>query len=112
LVLTVSPLLRDLVVAVLSPHICLDVIEVVESRALLADRLHALSPALVLIGLAAGESDAVALETLAAVPGAKVLLLAANAALARLYEAPGRCVTFTDFSHQDLIGALAPRVEG
>ncbi len=70
---TVSPLLGEILLAALLPHLKLDVIATLETREGLAASLSAWSPDLVLVGLLGAETEAVALAMLAVVPTAKIL---------------------------------------
>ncbi len=65
-VVTLSPFLRELVTNVLSPDIVVDVIELLDTRERLTERLRDLAPDLVLVGLLDAETDTVALPLLAA----------------------------------------------
>ncbi len=105
LIVTVPPLLRDLVVAVLPPQ-SLDVIAVLDTRAALAARLAALAPDLVLLGLRGTETDAVARPLLALRPRARVLVLAADARAAWLHQAAGPPAALPGLSAAALRAAL------
>ncbi len=105
-VVTLSPLLRELVTNVLSPEIVIDVIEVFAARELLTERLPDLAPDLVLVGLLDAETDTVALPLLAASPSARVLVLASNGETAWLHESGGRHARLSDVSVQGLKEAL------
>jgi chemotaxis response regulator CheB len=105
-VVTLSPLLRELVTNVLSPEIVIDVIEVLAARERLTERLPDLAPDLVLIGLLDAETDAVALPLLAASPSARILVLANNGEHAWLHESRGRHARLSDLSVHGLKEAL------
>jgi DNA-binding NarL/FixJ family response regulator len=106
LIVTVSPLLADLVKTVLRPHLFLDVVEVLSTRDRLMERLHDLSPDLVLLGLLNSEDDSCAVPLLAALVSVRILALAANGAQAWLYEAGPHRTALSKLSPSDLIDAL------
>ena len=106
LIVTVSPLLADLVKAVLQPHLLLDVVEVLPTRDRLMERLQGISPDLVLLGLLNGEDDACAIPLLAALLSVRILVLAANGAQAWLYETGPHRTALPKLSSSDLIEAL------
>jgi chemotaxis response regulator CheB len=106
LIVTVSPLLADLVKAVLQPHLFLDVVEVLSTRDRLMERLQDISPDLVLLGLLKGEDDACAIPLLAALLSVRILVLAANGAQAWLYETGPHRTTLPKLSSSELIDAL------
>lgn len=106
LVVTLSPLLRELVADVLPPQISIDVIEVLDSRERVAQRLRDLAPDLVLIGLLGAETDAVAAPLLSALPSVRVLVLAQNGEHAWLHQSQGRRVALSNFSLRALVEAI------
>lgn len=106
LVVTLSPLLRELVTSVLPSPISVDVIEILESRQGVAERLRDLAPDLVLIGLVDAETDAIALPLLAALPSVRILVLARNGAHAWLHQPHGRRTVLSDLSVQALRAAM------
>jgi chemotaxis response regulator CheB len=103
---TVSPLLADLVKAVLQPHLFLDVVEVLPIRHRLMERLQDVSPDLVLLGLLNGEDDTCAVPLLAALVSVRILVIAANGAAAWLYETGPLRTALPNLSSSDLIEAL------
>jgi chemotaxis response regulator CheB len=106
LVVTLSPLLRELVTSVLQPRFFVDVVEVLESREPVARRLRDLAPDLIWIGLLDGETDAVAVPLLAVLPSVRVLVLARNGADAWLHGPQGRRTVLSDLSVEALRAAL------
>jgi len=110
LVVSLSPFLRELVRSVLEPQISLDAVEVLAAREFVAERIRKITPDLVLLGLkeveTEAEADAAALQLLAALPNARVLVLAHNGESAWLYGTPGRRVTLSDLSVAPLKDAL------
>jgi DNA-binding NarL/FixJ family response regulator len=103
---TLSPFLCELVTNALSPEIVVDVIEALDTRERLRERLRELAPDLLLIGLLDAEKDAVALPLLAAAPSMRVLVLASNGEHAWLHDAPGRRASLPNVSIHALKEAL------
>jgi chemotaxis response regulator CheB len=110
LVVTVSPLLAELVTGILRPHVPLDVVGVLQSRDLLEDSLRSIAPDLVVIGLARGETDDCALPLLAVLPSAEILVLEPTGRHAWLYEMRPHRIALIDLSPATLIDALASRL--
>ncbi len=109
LVVTVAPLLAELVIGVLAPYLRCDVVGVLDNREELAAHLAALAPDLVLLGLLAGETDASARALLAMLPTAKILALAPSGQHAWLHEMRPRRTTLADLSVTTLVTTLAAR---
>jgi hypothetical protein len=109
LVVTVSPLLTDIVTTVLQRRLTLDMIGVLPTRERLAELLLELSPDLVLFGLLDTETDASARPLLVALPTARFVVLAANGQQAWLYEMRPHRTALTNFSLPALSGVLAAR---
>ena len=55
--ITMSPLFRDLVTELIAAHCNVDLVAELDSREAIEQRLQAVAPELVLIGLGAGEGD-------------------------------------------------------
>jgi hypothetical protein len=106
---TVSPLLGELLLATLLPHLSLDVIAILETREGLGASLGAWSPDLVLLGLLGGETDAAAQAVLALVPTAKILAVTANGAPAWLLEPHGPPLALSDLSAHEMVLEVAAR---
>ncbi|HKF61091.1 MAG TPA: hypothetical protein VKB42_07005 [Dongiaceae bacterium] len=70
---TMSPLLRDVVTALLTDHVTVDVVAAFDTRAEGEGRLEDIDPNLILIGLQPGESDEIAASLLTRLPSAKVV---------------------------------------
>lgn len=98
LVVTVAPLLADLVRDALRPHLTLDIVAVLHTREQLLRPLRALAPDLVLLGLTGSETDACARPLLLALPSTTILVLAANGQHAWLYEMQPRRIALPDLS--------------
>lgn len=106
LVVTVSPLLADLVADALKTDAPVDIVEVLSRREYLPARLRELAPELLLLGLADGEGDHVATPLLPLSPTTRILTLAPDGRDASLQwvDAAGvsRRRAFSDFSAADL----------
>jgi chemotaxis response regulator CheB len=109
LVVTVSPLLADVLTAALQRRLALDVIDFLPTRERLVEQLQELAPDLVLLGLLDSETDASARPLLVALPTARFVVLAANGQQAWLYEMRPHRTALTNFSLPALTGALAAR---
>ena len=109
LIVTISPLLRSLVVGALQPHFGIDIVDITETRDGLTARLAALAPDLVLLGLGPDEDDAAAIALLHAMPTARVLALAPDGARAWLHEMRPYRTILADLSVPALIQSLAQR---
>jgi hypothetical protein len=106
LVVTLPPLLADLITSVLEPHLSLDVIGVMPTRERLAERLRELRPELVLLGLNDGEKDSCAQPLLKVLPSARILVLRKNGQDAWLYKMRPHRTVLMNVSLSSLIGAL------
>lgn len=105
-VVTLSPLLRDLVIEVLSLEFVIDVVEVLPTREGLADRLNRIAPELVLVGLLDSETTAIAPPLLAGCPATRLLLFAPNGEHAWLYQSGRPVEPLTALTLQALRNAL------
>jgi DNA-binding NarL/FixJ family response regulator len=103
---TVAPLLAAIVTEALSRGLELELLADLEQRAGLQERLRALQPELVVIGLSVGESDQLGVELLAQLPASRFLLIDAAGDYAYLHEMlPVRRVLH-DFSPDNLLAAI------
>jgi len=110
-VVTMSPLLADIVLNFLQSHLAVDVIGVLDDREELALRLAAIRPDLVLLGLLGSESDACARPLLALLPYARFLVLAPNGQHAWLHEMRPHRLALRYFSKRGLLRTLASRYD-
>jgi DNA-binding NarL/FixJ family response regulator len=109
LVVTVAPLLADLIQKVLRPNLTLDIVGVLSTRESLPQHLRVLAPDLLLLGLTQSETDAIALPLLATVPSAAILVVAPSGQHAWLYEMQPHRSAMLDLSVAALARALASR---
>lgn len=103
---TVSTLLTDIIKEVVSSRVTLDVVAEFGERQSLGERLPALAPDIVLIGLYPGETDAIGPTLLRIVPAAKVIAISSDGRHAYLHEMRGRRARLFDFSPSALIAAI------
>jgi hypothetical protein len=108
MVVTVSPLLAELVTGVLAPSMDIEVIGRLDGRGDLARQMLDLRPDLVLIGLVGSETHDIALTLLDILPSVKILVLARDATRAWLFTSKDTCSFSSDLSVLGLIGLLAP----
>jgi DNA-binding NarL/FixJ family response regulator len=104
---TILPLLADIIFAVVCEELHLELIGQFHDRDALADRLPALAPDLVVIGLRPGEADQIGAFTLELVPAAKVLVLSHDGRGAYLYDTQRGRIVLQDFSPATLLARLA-----
>ena len=111
-VVTVPPLLADLVLDVLRPHLELRVDAVLGDRDRLADHLRALTPDLVVLGLRQNENDDLAAALLSTLPTAEFLVVAANGQHAWLYGMRPHRTALNDLTVSALVAALTAQFKG
>jgi DNA-binding NarL/FixJ family response regulator len=99
-------LLSDIITQAMKPEIELDVVAEFHSGDLLKQQLSLIAPELILIGLQAGETNAIAAKALAAAPAAKVIAFSADCRHAYLYEMRPYQMTLTDVTPAALAGAI------
>ena len=109
LVVTLAPLLADLIRDVLQPKFTLDIVGVLHTRESLPQSLRGLAPDLLLLGLKEGETDAIALPLLATLPSVAILVMAPNCQHAWLYEMRPHRSVLSDLSVEALAQALVSR---
>ncbi len=103
---TLSPLLSDIITRAVEQDIELDVVARIDDRDPLGERLRLVVPELVLIGLRVGESDAIAATALTAAPTAKVIAFSADCRYAYLHEMRPYQATIIDVTPAALAGAI------
>jgi DNA-binding NarL/FixJ family response regulator len=110
-VVTMAPLLADIVLNLLQSHFAIDVIAVLGDREALAQRLADIRPDLVLLGLVESESDGCARPLLALLPYARILVLAPNGQHAWLHEMRPHRRALRYLSKRALLRTLAARYQ-
>jgi hypothetical protein len=108
-IVTVSPLLSEMTLAVLLPYLPLEIIGILETRQDIATVLAHAAPDLLLLGLLENERETFAGSLLLMWPSMKVLALAANGQRAWLLETDQPPLALPDLSVPALISALVPR---
>ncbi len=109
LMVTVSPLLGEMTLAVLLPYLPLEIIGILETRQDIATMLAQAAPDLLLLGLLENEPETVAESLLAMFPSMKVLAFAADARRAWLFETAQPPLSLPDLSVPALVGTLVSR---
>jgi DNA-binding NarL/FixJ family response regulator len=102
---TISRLLTDIVIEVLSHRIDFELIAEVDTRDNLVERLRSLRPDIVIVGLFDGETDEIGSLILSAMPTIKVLAITSDQHDAFLYEMRPHRTVMSKFSLETLIAA-------
>lgn len=110
--ITMSPMLGDIITRAVAGNVVLDVVARLDGENATADRLRMLTPELILIGLSAHESDAVALAALAVAPTAKVIAFTADCRHAHLLEMRPHRALLIDVTPAALVDAILGRSTG
>jgi chemotaxis response regulator CheB len=103
---TMSPLLRDVVTALLTDHVAVELIAALDSRADSERTLEDIDPNLILIGLKPGESDEIASRLLMRIPGAKVVAFSHDGRDACVHEMRHHRQMLPDVSPQGVVEAI------
>ena len=111
-VVTVSPLLADLLLEPLRPHLELRIDAVLGHRDRLEEHLRALAPDLVVLGLRQNETDEIAGALLPILPTAEFLVVAANGQHAWLYGIDPHYTALNELTVSALVAALTARFKG
>jgi chemotaxis response regulator CheB len=101
-----SPLLSDIITQAIKPEIELDVVADFPSGDLLKEQLRLIAPELILIGLQAGDTAAIAATALAAAPAARVIAFSADCRHAYLHEMRPSQMVLIDVTPAALAGAI------
>ncbi|MGB8898414.1 MAG: hypothetical protein WCC90_03770 [Methylocella sp.] len=104
--ITMPPLFRDLITELVASPRGLNVVAELDSRQELEERLHPLSPDLVLIGLAKNEGDETGLSLVRLLPNAKVIALSSGGRHAFVHQTQRQRTILPDVSPQTLIDAI------
>jgi DNA-binding NarL/FixJ family response regulator len=105
-IITMSPLLADIFRELLSPQVAIEVVAEIGHDGPLEQRLRALQPDLVLIGLRSGEADGIALSVVMALPHAKVIAFSSDARHAYVYKMRPHRTELNDVSKDALLAIL------
>jgi len=105
-VVTMSPMLRDIVQELPPGRLRLEIVAEFTTRDLLCDRLKAILPDVVLIGLARGETDRIARSILAALPRSRVIAFSSAGSHVYIHEMRPHRIALSDASATAVIRAL------
>lgn len=105
-IVTVSPLLRDIVSEVVAGRVPIDFVAALASRDRLEVSLRDLTPHLILIGLRRGEGCGVALALRSVFPCARVILLSHDARQADVHGPHHNPIALLDLSAEALTRAV------
>src|SRR5258708_701588 len=100
---TIPPLLSGMIAEAACAEISLKLVAEFSERGGLGERLSALAPDVVLIGLEAGETDDIGAFALELVPAATVVVISSDARHAYLHRKPVRRVVLRDLSLAKLL---------
>jgi DNA-binding NarL/FixJ family response regulator len=103
---TLSPLLADIVERLVAGQIALEVVAHFDERDLLKEKLPKISPDLVFVGLQSRETDRIGRSLLKLLPMAKVIAFSSDARHAYIHEMRAHRATIIDVSAQALIRAI------
>jgi len=104
---TMSPMLRDLVVGLVAGQASLNVVRELATRDGLEEQLQSLSPELILIGLGRNEGDEIRGDSLIRLlPNAKVIAFASDGRSAFVHRMRAQRTALHDVSSQMLIDAI------
>jgi DNA-binding NarL/FixJ family response regulator len=103
---SLSPIMSDVIAALLLPQITLDIVARYEDRTEAKAQICAAGPALILIGLHKGEPDDLAAQFLARAPGAKVIAFSSDARSAYVHVMCPHRTLLADVSPCRLLAAL------
>ena len=103
---TVSPILRDLITELMAGHGHLDVVGELDTRDRLEEQLRALAPDLILIGLGRDEGDEIGLSLMRFLPNAKVIAFSSDLRHAFVHRMQPQRIALLDVSPQMLIDTI------
>jgi DNA-binding NarL/FixJ family response regulator len=103
---TLSPIFRELIKELTAGHVNLDVVGEIDSRDRLEEQLQALAPDLVFIGLRRDESDEIGLSLVRVLPNAKVSAFSSDGRHVFVHRMQPQRIPLLDVSPQMLIDAI------
>ena len=104
--LTMSPILRDLITGLMAGRRDLDVVEEFDSRDGLEERLQAVTPDLILIGLRSNEADEISVPLVRLLPNAKVIAFSSDGHHAFVHRMHPQRTELLDVSAETLIDTI------
>jgi DNA-binding NarL/FixJ family response regulator len=108
-IVTLSPLLRDIVAALVEAYVPLNIVVECDNRAEAAARIVPAAPDLIFVGLHPGEEPNVGLELLSQVPAAKVITISSDGRNVDVHEMRPCRTTLLDVSPRSLAAAVTGR---
>jgi DNA-binding NarL/FixJ family response regulator len=103
---TMSPMFRDLITELMADHGSLDVIGELVTREALDEQLRALAPDLILIGLGRNEGDDIGLSLVRRLPNAKAIAFSSDRRHAFVHRMQPQRTVLLDVSPQVLIDSI------
>jgi len=110
-VVTLSPIIVDIITTLLSDRMALRIVLQVDSRDGIEMRLAGLQPNLVLIGLRKGETDVIARELLLGLPSATIISFASDGRNAFLHYTRRHRRALRDITPRVLIRTILARLD-
>ena len=104
--ITMSPMLRDLVTELMAEHVNLDLVGELDTRDGLEENLQALVPDLIVIGLGRGEGDEIGLSLVTFLPNAKVIAFSSDVRHAFFHRMQPQRTVLLDVSPQTLTDTI------
>jgi DNA-binding NarL/FixJ family response regulator len=105
-VITLPMMISDIVKELLIDDVELDIVGRFDNRERIEDKLRAVLPSLVLIGLGPGESGTSAQSFLAVVPNAKVIAFSSDGRSAYVSQTGGSWIHLRDFGPDAITGVI------
>jgi DNA-binding NarL/FixJ family response regulator len=105
-IVTVPPLFADILREALAGQVAIEIVVQIGRCSRLKQRLRAARPDFILIGLRRGETDAVALSILTALPDAKVVAFSNDLHRVWVHQIQPYCTEMHDFSLDAMIALL------
>jgi DNA-binding NarL/FixJ family response regulator len=109
---TIPPLLSDLMIRALEREITLEVVVYIHNRNGLQEALKSADPELVMIGLFEGEAGEIAGKLFAAAPAAKVIAFSSDCRNAYVHELQANPKILVDVRPAQLVAAILGLLQG
>ena len=106
IVVTMSPMLRDIITDLVADYVTLDIVADFDSRTEVVRKSELLAPDLVFVGLHIGEADDIGRDLLAHVPAAKIIAISCDGRTAYIHEMRACRTVLPDVSSQVLTDAI------
>jgi DNA-binding NarL/FixJ family response regulator len=103
---TVGPLLRDIITTLLSDHVAVKIIAVLDTRAECEKAIEDIDPDLILIGLQPGEPDEIAPILLRRLPSARVVAVSDEGRRVYVHRMRRHRKILQDASPQEVVEAI------